>query len=72
MEDKIEEQLEKMWSRRQVIWNDLKIHGHTLSAVSQVALIAEVARIDVYMSEMEKQLEDMGWQDFIRSAWGNG
>jgi hypothetical protein len=67
--DKIEEEIEKMQSRRNSIWNDLRSHGATLSAVSQVALIGEIASIDVHIKDMKDQLEEMGWQEFIQSAW---
>jgi len=67
--DKIEEELSKMQSRRNAIWNDLKTHGHTLSAPSQVSLIGEIASIDVSIQEMKRELEDMGWQEFIKAAW---
>ena len=68
-EDKVEEELEKMQARRNAIWNDLKTHGHTLSAPSQVSLIGEIASIDVSIQEMKRELEDMGWQEFIQAAW---
>lgn len=58
-----------MQSRRNAIWNDLKNHGATLSAASQVALIGEIASIDVHIKDMKEQLEEMGWQDFIQAAW---
>jgi hypothetical protein len=67
--DKIEEELEKMHARRNAIWNDLTIHRNTLSAPSQVSLIGEIASIDVSIQEMKRELEDMGWQDFINSIW---
>jgi len=67
--DKIEEEIEKMQSRRNAIRNDLREHGATMSAVSQVILIAEIASIDTHLKEMKKELDDMGWQDFIQSAW---
>jgi hypothetical protein len=69
MGDKIEEEIEKMQSRRNAIWNDLKLHGDTMSAVSQVVLIGEIASIDSHIREMKQQLEDMGWQEFISSIW---
>jgi len=69
MGDKIEEELEKMQARRNAIWNDLRSHGATLSAVSQVVLIAEIASIDVHIKDMKDQLEDMGWHEFIQAAW---
>ena len=67
--DKIEEELSKMQARRNAIWNDLKEQGNVLSAPSQVALIGEIASIDVHIQEMKRELEDMGWQDFIQAAW---
>jgi predicted nucleic acid-binding Zn-ribbon protein len=67
--DKIEEELEKMQARRNAIWNDLKDHAVTLSAVTQVTLIAEVASIDNHIRDMKQQLEDMGWQEFMMSIW---
>jgi len=70
--DKIEEELDKMQARRNAIWNDLKNHGHTLSAPSQVSLIGEIASIDTHIRDMKQQLEDMGWQEFIRAAWEAG
>ena len=67
--DKLEEELEKMQGRRNAIWNDLKEHGAVLSAASQVALIGEIASIDIHIKDMKEQLEEMGWQDFITSIW---
>jgi hypothetical protein len=67
--DKIEEELDKMQSRRNAIWNDLRNHGVTLSAASQVSLIGEIASIDVHIKDMKNQLEDMGWHEFIEAAW---
>ena len=68
-EDKIEEEIEKMISRRNAIWNDLKTHADSMSAASQVTLISEVAVIDNVVREMKQQLEDMGWNDFMNTAW---
>ena len=70
--DKIEEEIEKMMARRNAIWNDLKAQGHNLSAPSQVSLIGEIASIDSMIQEMKKELEDMGWQEFIQAAWEAG
>lgn len=67
--DKIEEELEKMQARRNAIWNDLKEQGNVLSAPSQVALIGEIASIDVHIKDMNGQLKDMSWQEFIFSIW---
>lgn len=70
--DKIEEEIDKMLSRRNAIWNDLKAQGHSLSAPSQVALIGEIASIDSHIKEMRRELEDMGWHEFIKAAWEGG
>ena len=67
--DKIEEELEKMQARRNAIWNDLKNQGEILSAASQVTLIAKIASIDVHIKDMENQLEEMGWEEFMRGIW---
>jgi len=69
--DRVEEELEKMHARRNAIWNDLRSHGLTLSAPSQVTLIGEIARIDMHIKDMKEQLEDMGWHEFIKSAWND-
>jgi hypothetical protein len=69
--DRIEEELEKMQARRNAIWNDLKEHALTLSAPSQVCLIAEMASIDSHIRDMKSQLEEMGWQDFMASLWND-
>ena len=68
-ENKIEKELSKMQARRNAIWNDLKTHGHTLSAPSQVSLIGEIASLDSMIQEMKTELEDMGWQEFMQAAW---
>jgi chromosome condensin MukBEF ATPase and DNA-binding subunit MukB len=69
--DKIEEEIEKMQFRRNAIRNDLKEYGASLSAISQVVLIAEIASIDTHLQEMKRELEDMGWQEFIQTAWND-
>jgi chromosome condensin MukBEF ATPase and DNA-binding subunit MukB len=71
-ENKIEKELGQMQARRNAIWNDLKTHGHTLSAPSQVSLIGEIASLDSMIQEMKRELEDMGWQEFIKAAWEAG
>ena len=67
--EKIQEAIEKMQMRKDAIWKDLEKHGHTLSAPSQIVLIAEIASIDVHISEMQRQLDDMQWDSFISSLW---
>ena len=71
-ENKIEKELGQMQARRNAIWNDLKTYGHTLSAPSQIALIAEIASLDSMIQEMQRELEDVGWQEFIQAAWEGG
>ena len=71
-ENKIEKELGQMQARRNAIWNDLKTHGHTLSAPSQVSLIGEIASLDSMIQEMKRELEDMGWQEFMQAAWEGG
>ena len=71
MGDKIEEEIDKMQSRRNSIWNDLKDHADTLSAATQVTLIGEIASIDVHIKDMKEQLDEMGWHEFIMAAWND-
>ena len=71
-EDKIEKELGQMQARRNAIWNDLKTYGDTLSAPSQVSLIGEIASLDSMIQEMKRELENMGWQEFIKAAWEAG
>ncbi len=68
--DKINEEIEKILSRRNAIWNDLKAHSSTLTPVSQVILIGEIASLDAHISEMNKELKDMEWSEFINKAMG--
>lgn len=67
--DKIQEEIERTQARRNAIWNDLKQQGAILSAPSQVALIGEIASLDIHIKDMKRQLEDMGWQEFITNIW---
>lgn len=65
MTDRIQEELDKMKKRREVIHNDLKKFAVELSATSQVALIAELARIDMHIKDMQNELEDMTFRDIV-------
>ena len=67
--DRLQEELEKMQARRNAIWNDLTNQGAALSAASQVALIGEIASIDVHVKDMKNQLEEMSWQEFMMGIW---
>ena len=65
MTDKVEQELIEMRRRRDVIDRDLKKFAVELSATSQVALIAELARIDNHIRDIENELEDMKFKDII-------
>lgn len=65
MTDRIQEELDKMRKRREVIHNDLKKFAVDLSATSQVALIAELARIDNYIRDIEQELDDMKFKSIV-------
>lgn len=65
MTDRIQEELDKMRKRREVIHNDLKKFAVELSATSQVALIAELARIDNYIRDIEQELDDMKFKSIV-------
>ena len=54
-----------MKKRREVIHNDLKKFAVELSATSQVALIAEIARIDLHIKDMEDEIEDMTFKSIV-------
>lgn len=63
--NRVEEELAKERKRRQVIHNDLKKFAVELSATSQVALIAELARIDNHIRDIEAELEDMKFRNIV-------
>ena len=65
MNDRIQEELDKMRKRREVIHNDLQKLAVELSATSQVALIAEIARIDLHIKDMEDEIEDMTFKSIV-------
>lgn len=65
MTDRIQEELDRMRKRREVIHNDLKKFAVELSATSQVALIAEIARIDYHIKDMEDEIEDMTFKSIV-------
>lgn len=72
MSDRIEEELEKMRKRREVIHDDLKKFAVELSATSQVALIAELARIDNHIRDIEKELDDMRFKSIVSDYFKDG
>ena len=69
MTDRLEEELGRMQARRNAIWNDLKTHAPDLSPASQVALIGEIASIDIHIKDMKRELENMGWMEFMSDLW---
>ena len=69
MSDRLEEELGRMQARRNAIWNDLKTHALDLSPASQVALIGEIASIDIHIKDMKQELENMGWMEFMSDLW---
>ena len=72
MTDRIKEELERLQSRREIMWEDLKKHSPTLSAHSQVVIIAEIARIDVEIKQITREVEIMEFEDMMRNAWREG
>lgn len=71
MDDKIQIELEHLQNRRKAIKQDLNRFGDELSAVSQVVLLMHIAIIDNDIRDLKKNMEDMGFEDFMRKAWGN-
>lgn len=63
--DRIQEELELMRRRREVMENDLKKFAVELSATSQVAIIAEIARVTLHIKDIEDELEDMQFKSIV-------
>lgn len=72
MSDRIREELERLQSRRDIMWDDLKKHSLTMSAHSQVVIIAEIAKIDIEIKQITRELEIMEFEDMMRNAWKEG
>lgn len=72
MTDRIKEELERLQSRREIMWEDLKKHSPTLSPDSQVVIIAEIARMDVEIKQITREVEIMEFEDMMRNAWREG
>lgn len=70
--DKIKEELEQYQERRKKIRNDLKKFAAELSAVSQVALIVELSRIDNHIRDIEKELNDMKFHNIVSNMFKDG
>lgn len=71
MDDKVQIEIEHLQNRRKAIKRDLNTFGDQLSAVSQVVLLMHIAIIDNDIRDLKKSQEDMGFEDFMRKAWGN-
>ena len=71
MDDRVQIEIEHLQNRRKAIKEDLKKFGDQLSAVIQVVLLMHIAIIDNDIRDLKKNLEDMGFEDFMRKAWGN-
>lgn len=71
MDDRVQIEIEHLQNRRKAIKEDLNKFGDQLSAVSQVVLLMHIAIIDNDIRDLKKNLEDMGFEDFMRKAWGN-
>lgn len=72
MTDRVKEELERLQNRRDTMWEDLKKHSVTMSPHSQVVIIAEIARIDIEIKQITRELEIMEFEDMMRNAWREG
>ena len=70
--DKMEAELEVLIRRRAAIRNDLTKFAVELSAASHVVLLMHLAIIDNDIKELKDELESIGFQEFMREAWGDG
>lgn len=70
-DDKLQAELEVLTRRRAAIKEDLAKVGADMSATSNVVLLMHIAILDNDIRDMQKNLEDMGFEDFMRKAWGN-
>lgn len=69
MTDRLQQELNVLKGRRNAIKKDLHDLVVEMSATSQVVLMFELARIEANISEMQKELEDMAFEDFMREKW---
>ena len=70
-EDKTKEEINELKRKRSEIKQDLANLGPKLSAVSSVVLLMHLAILDNDIRDMTKNLEDMGFEEFMRKAWGS-
>lgn len=68
--DQVEHIIDRLLANRNSLSNDLKNCSDDLSNIGQLVLMAEVAKIDVYLKELRQKLEDEGWFEFLRQSWG--
>ena len=72
MTDRVKEELERLQNRRDTMWEDLKKHSLTMSPHSQVVIIAEIARIDIEIKQITREIEIMEFEDMMSNAWKEG
>ena len=65
MTDRIQEELDRERRRIEVMKEDLAKFAVELSATSQVAIIAEIARTNFHIKDMEQELEDMKFKSIV-------
>lgn len=69
MSDRLQEELNILKARRKAIKKDLHDLVVEMSATSQVVLMFELGRLEAEISAMEKELEDMAFEEFMREKW---
>ena len=68
--DKIEEQIEKLMLSRDALYNDLNVVGNELSILARVAIQNTISDIDGHIKDLQDQLKEMKWYEFVAQAWG--
>lgn len=70
--DRMEAELEVLTRRRASIREDLTKFAVELSAATHVVLLMHLAVIDNDIRELKEELESLGFEDFMKRAWGDG
>ena len=70
--DRMEAELEVLTRRRAAIREDLTKFAVELSAATHVVLLMHLAVIDNDIRELKEELESLGFEDFMKRAWGDG
>lgn len=70
-DDNLQAELEVLARRRAAIKEDLAKLGAQMSAASNVVLLMHIAILDNDIRDLKQNLEDMGFEDFMRKAWGS-